>query len=107
MKKIFLTAAAALSFMLAGAQTTPTTTPPPTGSTPVKTDVMEQDKREMEPTPDGVSTTQPPASATIQPAAVKPATREPLASDHVKSTPAVDKQRDTTAVKRPRKAKRS
>lgn len=108
MKKIFLTVGAVLSFVLAGAQTTTTTTttPPASVSKPVKTDVMEQDKREMEATPDGMNTTQP-ATNKVQPATVKPATGEPIAPDHVKSTPNNTRQRDTTAVKKTRKTKRS
>lgn len=107
MKKIFLTAGAVLSFVLAGAQTTPTTTPPPAGNKPVTTDVMEENKREMQPKPDGLTKEQEQNDPAIVPApVVKTTTRDAATTDHVKSTPAVNRGRDTTAVVKPKKAKK-
>jgi len=108
MKKIFLTVGAVLSFVLASAQTTPTTTPAPAGGQPVKTDVMEQNKKEMEPKADGVNsnTQQQPTPSAGQAPVVKTTTGEPVATDHAKSTPAINRAKDTTAVKKPRKAKK-
>jgi len=107
MKKIFLTAGAVLSFVLAGAQETPATTPPPANGQPAKTDVMEQNKREMEATPDGAAIIQPGNATTANPATASPAPGKPLETDHVKSTPPLKTARDSTAAKKNRKAKRN
>ncbi|MFP9099545.1 hypothetical protein ACLI09_10860 [Flavobacterium sp. RHBU_24] len=107
MKKIFLTAGAVLAFVAAGAQETPAKVLPPDKGKPVNTHVMEQNKREMEPTPDGAAIIQPRNATTVSPAASNPEPGEPLAPDHVKSTPPIKTARDSTAAKRPRKAKRN
>jgi hypothetical protein len=107
MKKIFLTTVAVLGFAVAGAQTNPSTTPVPQGNKPVKTDVMEKNEREMQPKADGLSKEQQQNDpGAIQPPVVKTTTREPVTTDHVKSTPVVNGGRDTTTVSKPRKTKK-